>query len=134
MRRNSQPAAEEKKDEGFSLIVQHRDPKTGAIVREDPYILRRVSNGAAGGVSSYWERPAGSGNLFNKRNQPIGRWDKTQPEGKRFIKDAPHIAWEPPLTEDQKVSKENAALKAELAALKAEQAKKAQPQKKDQGA
>jgi len=127
---------EEEKDvkpKGFDLIVTHRDEKTGRVIRTNPYIMRVVA-ADGGGRSRYWERPAGSGNLFDRWGKPVGRWDNTKPVDQRFVKGAAHVAWEAPLTEDQKVSRENAALKAELASLKAEQTKKAQPTKKDQGA
>lgn len=120
------------KKTGFDLIVTHRDEKTGAVIRKDPYILRVCGKPGTDARERYWERPAGSGNLWDKKGQPAGRWDKSKPEGERFIKGAQHTAWEAPLTQDQKIAKENAALKAELAALKAEQDKKqpTQTQKK----
>jgi len=125
---------EEKK--GFSLQTVYRNKKTGKIEREDYYIARYVQQG--GGSVVYFERPAGSGNIWNGQGEAIGRWDKTKPEGKRFIAGEPHIEWNPPETQDQKIAKENAALKAELAALKAEQnsksAMKTMATKKDQGA
>jgi hypothetical protein len=77
---------------------------------------------------------------------PVGRWEyeektikgKTVKVGK-LVEGAEHIAWTPPETQDQKISRENATLKAEIAALKAEQAKNAAPvkaetKKQDKGA
>jgi len=128
------PEQEEKKAEGFDLIVTHRDVKTGLVTHSNPYILRVCGEQGNSVKARYWERPKGSGNLFDKKGQPVGRWDASKPEGERFIKGAKHIEWVAPLTEDQKIAQENAALKAELAQLKAEQAKKAAPAKKDQGA
>lgn len=146
---------EEKADEpvkGFDLRVTHRDETTGLVVREDPYVLRVIGNAEDPKDESrqrLWERPAGSGNLWDKSNNAIGRWISEEKiiKGKKckvghYDPDAPHIAWAPPLTEDQKIAQENAALKAEIAALKAEQMKKdtsmsasaSAPKKKDQGA
>lgn len=124
-----EPAKEEEVI-GFDKRVTFRDPKTGQVVRTDPYI-RRVCAKEGGGSTRYWERPAGSGNLWDSNGNAIGRWDATKPEGERFQKDAPHVAWERPQTEDDKLANaliaqanENAALKAELEALKAEKAKR----------
>ena len=117
---------EEEKEKGFPLKVTYRNSKTNLITKKDPYIMRVVSDGA-GGKSELFERPAGSGNLFNKKGEAIGRWDKTKPEGKRFLKDEKHIEWTPPLTEDQKLAKSLISkdarieeLEKELASIKAE--------------
>lgn len=128
---------QEEEVKGFDTKVTHRDPRTGQIVRRDPYI-KRVCSKEGGGVARYFERPAGSGNLWDKQGNPVGRWDGSKPEGERYLKNAAHIAWERPKTEDEKLAaelisreQENAALKAELAAMKAEQAKSAgKPQDK----
>jgi len=101
----------------FDLIVQHRDKKTGRVVSENPYRMRKHE-----GVS-YFERPKGSGNLFFENNEPAGRYA----EGK-FLPNAPHIEWAAPLSEDEKIKQavaaaqdEAARLKAELAEIKREQ-------------
>lgn len=116
---------------GFDTRVTHRDPKTGRIVRQDPYIMRTVRKDG-GGSAQYFERPAGSGNLFDGQNRPIGRWDPTKKEGERFLAGQAHIAWERPKTEDEKLQAQLIAaetktkiLEAELAAVKAEAKKKA---------
>ena len=142
MRRSFDEPEVQETPKGFDLTTHRRDPKTGLVIESDPYILR-ILGGTDGGKSRVWERPAGSGNLWDKSNQPIGRWDKTQPEGKRFIAGAPHVEWTPPETKDQKlarslVEKESKIneLERELAAIKAEEKKKTPTpaQKKDQGA
>lgn len=139
MRHNYDETKETEAPKGFDLVTHKRDPKTGLVIEKDPYILR-VLGAADGGKTRVWERPAGSGNLWDKSNTPIGRWDKTQPEGKRFIAGAEHIAWTPPETNDQKlarslVEKESkiSELERELAAIKAEEKKKSPvpAQKKD---
>lgn len=120
----------------FDITVTHRDPRSGRITHKTPYILHIVDG------QRFWEKPAGSGNCFNGHGAPIGRWIREEKivKGKKtvqgeFVEGAAHIEWTPPVTQDQQVAKENAALKAELAALKAESVKKIQPaQKKDQGA
>jgi len=116
--------------QGFDTRVTFRDQKTGQITKQDPYIQRVCGEGTNRSV--FFERPAGSGNLWSVAGKPVGRWDATKPEGERFISNAEHVAWERPQTEDEKLAsrliakdQENAILKAEVAALKAEKAKRA---------
>lgn len=144
MFRGREEEVEEVKEEGFSLLVTHRHPKTGLVTKKDPYILRVVREG--GNKVRYFERPAGSGNLWNKKGEPIGRWDASKPEGDRFLKGAEHVQWTPPETEDQKLARSVAEkdariqeLEKELAAIEAEKSarsagKVSAQAKKDQGA
>jgi hypothetical protein len=129
----------------FDLLVTKRHPRTGEIISHSPYILRVCGEIGSSEKSRYWERPAGSGNLFDRDNNPIGRWEYEEKtvKGKKirdgkFVEGAAHIVWEAPLTKDQKISRENAALKAELAALKAEKEKSSatvkKTEKQDKGA
>lgn len=134
MGRYDQQDVEEVKP-GFNLKTVYRNAKTGKIEKEDYYIARYVKQGEGSVV--YFERPAGSRNIWNGQGEAIGRWDETKPEGQRFIAGAPHIEFVMPETVDQKIARENAQLKAELAAIKAEREVKAAPataKKKDQGA
>lgn len=114
---------EKEQEKKFDLMVTHRDPLTGQITKRDPYVMY-VMKSAEGGKMRLYERPKGSGNLWNSKGEPIGRWDKSKKEGEQFIKGAKHIDWVQPLTKDQQIAKENAALKAEIAAMKAESDKK----------
>lgn len=143
MRRAVEQIEEDETPKGFDLKVTHRHPRTGLITHTTPYILRVI--GESGGAKArVWERPAGSGNLWDKHNQPIGRWDKTKPEGERFVKDAEHIAWAAPETSDQKLARSVVEkdvriqeLERELASIRIESEKKTAPaaaQKKDKGA
>lgn len=116
--------------QGFDIRVTHRDPKTGLITKKSPYIMRAVRKDG-GGSAHYFERPAGSGNLFDGQGTPCGRWDASKKEGERYQPDAKHIAWTRPQTEDEKLAQaliaaetKAAVLEAELAAVKAEAAKK----------
>lgn len=109
----------------FNLKVHYRDEKTGLVTQEDSYTLRIIAAGD-GGKMRLWERPKNSGNLFDKKNEPIGRWVKG-----KWEKDAKHVAFEKPLTNDQKLASALAQkdarvleLERELAAIKAEQEKK----------
>lgn len=143
---------EDKKPE-FSTKVTHRDEKTGLVVKQDPYILRVSGETGSNVKNRMWERPAGSGNLFDKQMNPIGRWESEEKviRGKKvkvgkYNPDAKHIEWKAPETQDQKLAREhaeatakNAALEKELASLKAEVEKKnksatAQTTKNGQGA
>ena len=127
----------EEKPKGFDLKVTYRDNVTGLITHTEPYILRVIA-AADGGKTSVFERPKSSGNLWNKKNEPVGRWASG-----KWDKNAEHIAFERPLTQDQVLAKslgdkdvQIAELQKELDAVKAEQMKKASvaPVKKDQGA
>lgn len=121
------------------LHVTKRHPKTGLVIKRDPYIMRVVAQGSD--KVQYVEYPAGSGNLWSTADgvlkEPIGRWDAKKPEGQRFLKDEKHIEWTPPLTEDQKLARsvmqkdeKIAQLEAEIASIKAEQEKRAAPKLK----
>lgn len=110
---------EEESPKGFNLKVTYRD-EDGSIYKKDPYILRVVDK------RKLWERPVGSGNLWDRKNQPIGRWVNGKHDEK-----AEHIAFTPPETEDQKLARSVVekdskikALEAELASMKAESKKK----------
>lgn len=106
---------------GFDLTVTHRDPKSGAVTKKNPYTLRVIGQGA-NGKTQLWERPVGSGNLWNKAGEPIGRWE----DGK-FCEGVAHVTFVPAETENVKFARtanEQAAkiaqLERELAAIKAE--------------
>lgn len=119
---------------GFDTRVTHRDPKTGLVAAQDPYTLRVVSEGTD--KIYLFERPVGSGNLFGKQGNKLGRWVKNE-----WVKDAPHVEFIMPETQDEKLAREYAQkdleiaeLQKELAAVKAEKEKKTQPPKTDKGA
>jgi hypothetical protein len=124
--------------------VTHRNPKTGQVIRQDNYIMRTVGSLDKNNRDrvNYVEFPAGSGNLWSKNWEPAGRWDAKQPEGKRYLKDAVHVDWTPPETQDQVLAKEMAQdkqriaqLEKELSAIRDEQADvKSVAKKKDSGA
>lgn len=124
---------EDIKVKGFDLTVTHRDSKTGLVIKNDPYTLHVVGN-SDGSKSQYFERPKGSGNVWNKQSgEPDGRWINGKYDAK-----AEHVAWIPPETSDAKVAREYmeakaqlSAARAELEAIKAENAKKAASAKKD---
>lgn len=116
--------------QGFDLTVTHRDPKTGAITKRTPYVLR-VVGGPDGNRTQLFERPKGSGNLFDGQGRPCGRWVK----GEHHANEE-HIAFVAPLTEDEKlkhfVIEKDAKiveLEKELAAIKAEASAKTQAKK-----
>lgn len=118
----------------FDITVTHRDERTGLITKRDPYILR-VTQASDGGKTRLWERPVGSGNLFNSKNVACGRWivDEKTKKGKH-VADAEHVHFTPPPTEDMKLAQEMTqkdvriqALEAELAQIRAEGEKKMSP-------
>lgn len=129
---------------GFNLKVTYRDERTGLITHTDPYTVRYVGEVGSNEKSRLWERPKGSGNLFDKHNNPCGRWVYTEKvvkgkkinEGK-YDPSAEHIAFTPPPTQDQKLAQELTAkdvriaeLEREMASIKAEQEKKSAQAKK----
>jgi hypothetical protein len=128
------PLPEEPQQTGFNLMVTYRDEKTGLITHTDPYILRIVGESGSSEKTQLWERPKGSGNLFDKENNKVGRWvyeDKVI-KGKKarvghYEADAEHIDYVKPLTQDQLLARELSEksvrlseVEKELAALKAE--------------
>lgn len=142
----------ESQQKGFDLTVTHRDEKTGQVIRTEPYILRVIGEVGSNEKTRLWERPAGSGNLFDKKGNAVGRWvyeDKIV-KGKKvrtgkFEPDVEHVEFVAPQTEDQKLRQQLtedkakiAELERELAAVRMEKEKKSAPiqptQKKDQGA
>ncbi len=116
------------------LKVTYHDHRTGLVIKKDPYTMRVVGDG--GNRTQYFERPKGSGNLFNFNGEPVGRWDSRKAEGERFMAGAEHIEFVRPETDDEKLARSLITkdvkireLEAELRAIKAESAKKAAPQK-----
>lgn len=130
---------EETKPKGFDLTVHHRDPKTGALVNVTPYILRVCGETGSSEKTYLWERPKGSGNLFDKQGNPVGRWvmEEQDVKGKKIKvgkhdPKAEHIAFTPPPTKDQQLAASIAQkdvriaeLERELKAIQAESAPKA---------
>lgn len=122
---------QERKVEGFDILVTHRDEKTGLVAMSDPYTLR-VSGIAGGERTEIFERPPGSGNCFNKKGEAIGRW-VVDPKTKRGALDEKlaHVKVDPPMSPAAKAKLESerkdsriAELEKELAAIQAEKEKK----------
>ena len=116
--------------------VTYRNPKTGLIEKQDNHTFRVVGSSTSGDRLQVLEYPAGSGNLFDAKMQPVGRWDKTKPEGQRFLKGEKHVEWNPPETEDVKLARALAekdvkiqALEKELAEAQAEREAKSEKKK-----
>lgn len=105
---------EKKESEGFDLRVTHRDARTGLVTESNPYTMK-VIMAPDGGKTRIFERPVGSGNYFDKKNNPIGRWI----EGK-LDRSAAHIEFKAPETKDQKLARALTAKDAEIEALRKE--------------
>ena len=105
---------------GFDLQVTYRDERTGLVTHKNPYTLR-VIEATDGGKSRIYERPVGSGNIWDKKGNPIGRWliDEKTKKGK-FIKDVQHIVFTPPETQDQKLVRSLTEKDGRIAALEKE--------------
>jgi hypothetical protein len=101
---------------GFDLRTHIKNAKTGETIRVQPY--RRFSVG----LSTYYERPKMSGNLFFEDGKPAGR--RFLKDGKFVIDEAlPHadfVAARTEFVKPEDIAQENEALRAELAALQSE--------------
>lgn len=135
------PLAEREEEKTWPPKVTYRHPKSGQVIKQDPYVLRTVGNPNNNDRVQYLEYPAGSGNLWDAKWQAVGRWDAEKSEGQRFLRGEPHIEWKKPESSDDVLAREVATkdvkiaeLQRELEAIKMErEAKKVAP-KKDQGA
>lgn len=106
--------AEEMQKQGFDFLVTHRDRKTGAITHKNPYIMRVIAS-PEGGKTKIFERPVGSGNIWNAKGEPIGRWVNNS-----FKKGEAHIEFIAPKTEDQKLKESLLSQQARIAELEKE--------------
>jgi len=93
----------------FDLVVHRRDAKTGRVTSTNPYRLHVID------AVEYFERPKGSGNLWFRNNEAAGRLVNG-----KLAKDAEHVEWVKPLTEDEKLARDLASKDMELSSLKAE--------------
>lgn len=128
----------DEKPQGFDLRVTYRDEKTGLVTHTDPYILRVIA-APDGGRTRLFERPSGSGNLWNKRGEPVGRWivDPKTKQG-TFKEGEPHVAWQRPETDDERLVRSVIERDAKIAELERElaaiQGEKQTTQQKSKGA
>lgn len=112
---------DQEKRNAFDVTVTHRDPLTGVVVRQDPYKLT-IKQTEQGRLSLY-ERPPGSGNLYDAQNKPCGRW-KFEDGIKLYDPKAAHIKVEPKETEEQKFARKLREIEAENERLKKQLAEK----------
>lgn len=131
--------SEENVNQGFNKTVTYRDEATGLVTHTDPYTLV-VSKAEDGGKTRKWERPPGSGNLFDNKGNPIGRMVTEETVNaktgkktvtKKYDPDAEHIAFVAPETADKKLAREVlekdariSELEKQIASIKAEDKKK----------
>lgn len=109
-----------KQQDKFDLVVTHRDAKSGAVISSNPYLMTVIQT--ENGRMRLFERPPGSGNLYDKNNLPVGRW-KYEDDGKGkkkkiFDEGAEHVAYQKPETKDQKLARTVLEKEAEIAELK----------------
>lgn len=100
----------------FDARVHIRNEKTGALVKKQHYAWHMF------GDKKMFERPIGSGNMFNQAGEPIGKWEMNKENGHwAKVSDVQENAesYEMVGTVEDLID-ENSELKAELAALKAE--------------
>lgn len=115
---------EELKSQGFDILITHRDPETGVVVRQNPYNL--IVSGE--GRQKLWERPKNSGNVFDWRGEPIGRYVRDAKGKGTYDPLAEHVFVAPPISTEEKAKqalheKDSRIdeLERELSAIKAEQ-------------
>lgn len=118
---------------GFDLQVTRRDPKTGLVISNNPYTMRVIAS-ADGGKTRIFERPVGSGNMWDKKGNPIGRWltDEKTKKGK-FVPGVEHMVFSPPETDDQKLARSLTEKEARIAELEKELSNIRVESKKKQG-
>lgn len=78
--------------ERFDLKTVIRNPKTGAIIKRQPYRLH------VKGGSKYFERPVNSGNLWFEDGRPAGQMVNGE-----IVKGEEHKEYIAPLSKDEKV-------------------------------
>lgn len=111
----------------FDLQVTYRDDVTGLVTYSNPYTMRAIK-AQDGGTMRIFERPVGSGNIWNKKGEPAGRWEVDAASKKgMYVPGAEHVAFVAPETKDQKLARsltekdvQIAALQKELAMIKAD--------------
>lgn len=102
---------EEAKPEGFDLRTHYWDRETKKLSHINPYRMHTIE-----GVQ-YFERPAGSGNVYWKNGKPAGVLDlKTM----KVDHEKAHVEWVAPLTAEQKEQEEVRAVLAQNAELRRE--------------
>lgn len=121
---------EELAAQGFDILVTHRDPQTGLVTRQNPYNLIVTGEGR----QRLWERPKNSGNVFDRKGQPCGRFVRDE-KGKGVHKPhEEHVFVAPELSSTEKAAQaihekdsRIEELERELNAVKEEQRKQAAP-------
>lgn len=112
----------------FDSRVKIVNEKTGKILAYQPYVMHTF--GEANVV--IYERPPGSGNMFNAQGESIGRYEFKKDSGGTWSKFSDdHIATKPhPIDEKEALRERLETTEAELAALKAERDDKSQKNSK----
>lgn len=109
----------------FDNRTHIRDADSGRLLKKQPYAYHVFND------TKMWERPIGSGNMYNHFGDPIGRWKSAGRGAWEKISethsDAP--TYEKVMTVEDLVQR-NSELELEVAALKAEQTAKTTPPQK----
>lgn len=99
---NSEYVPKEKAD--FNpRVVHERDPKTGRVVRVNPFRVI-IDNSVR-----YYEWPKGSGNLWWEDQTFAGRLD----DKGRPVRGKAHVKYTPPMTQDESIARQNMVLEQE---------------------
>jgi hypothetical protein len=89
--------------QGFDLRTHIRDPKTGQVIKKQPYKLY-IGKFDGSNVGKFYERPVGSGNLFYENGAVAGR----MVDGK-VNHAVPHVAVVSPKSQEQQLADEGIA-------------------------
>lgn len=107
---------EELVEQGFDIKVTHRDPQTGIVLSQNPYNL--IVHGEA--RKRLWERPKNSGNVFDRKGKPCGRFVRDEKGVGKWNPLDPHVEVKPELSNEERAAHALSAKDAEIAALKKE--------------
>ena len=111
----------------FDNRVKIFNEKTGQILAYQPYAMHIFGDSK----EQIFERPMGSGNMYNAKGESIGRWEQDKKTGhwKKFADE--HIPTKPiPVNVEERLSEELDAANAEIAQLKSELEKRQAAEKR----
>lgn len=101
----------------FDNRVQIYNEKTGKMVRYQPYAYHVFGEDKV----ELFERPVGSGNMFDKMGRNIGSWKKDEDGNWKKCSDAHlDVKLDLPVTKEDALMAKNETLEAELKSIRAE--------------
>lgn len=108
----------------FDNRVHIRNAETGRLIRRQHYAMHAFSD------KKIWERPIGSGNMFDAHGDPIGRWKRADKgHWEQISKEHSAVPMAEKIATPDELIARNSELESELAALKADLEMKTAPVK-----